>query len=645
MSQDLSAYLGKRITIGSDKATIRYAGPLLHPVTGNLISKINHLWFGIEWDSAGKGSHNGTVSDVQYFCPKTSNPEVNQCSLVLDRKVSKGNDILEAIVKRYFQAQEAAEILANKKDIVEILQAKSHENRNKDTTTINTEFDETGFIYTFGERTKKIEFMGFDKHWKKIHTLDARNDLGLTNQAIQDFGSIGSLGALTRSVTMLALEDNLLVSWEQVVHLGYELPNLEQLELSYNKLEIPENFAAFTKFNTYNETGEVLEIEKPFEVFKNLKTLILIGMGLTWEQLSKIAMFFPSVTELNLCSNTCNDFENIDATVLESWQGLQRLNISKNQIVKEGLPKACMESAMENFVVQKKSQNSMDEEILPGVSEYPDHKLELLHHFKFLRDLKIASNQIHTFPDAQKYENLSYIDIEHNNISDYRIIIDLSHCIPLENIRVLKNPITTVTSDRHMTCLVVGAIRNLNKVNGSDLKRGDRKDHEIYYTRWVFEEYFKLKNTRHEDYLESEFFPWATAEFPNVIGLIAEFGNPYPQLFGVIFDENTMQETPQVTMPNQQYKMLQWTSLYGPSMGKKMQKKFPASTDLLYIRSWAKQWFKIKDVNAVDIKFRNNTKDVFETIPENQMTKDLNYFGVQSNAEFIFDEKIIAIDH
>lgn len=123
------------------------------------------------------------------------------------------------------------------------MHSKAEALKEKSIDGINSEFDEDGFIYTYKERTKKIEFLGFDKHWKRINQLDQVQEMSVNDRIIRDFGKIGSLRALGKNMVNLSLESNLLISWEQVIHLGTELPNLQTLNISYNRLELPENFA------------------------------------------------------------------------------------------------------------------------------------------------------------------------------------------------------------------------------------------------------------------------------------------------------------------------------------------------------------------------------------------------------------------
>jgi len=51
------------------------------------------------------------------------------------------------------------------------------------------------------------------------------------------------------------------------------------------------------------------------------------------------------------------------------------------------------------------------------------------------------------------------------------------------------------------------------------------------------------------------------------------------------------------------------------------------------------QFFKIKDMSLVDMKYKVRKNDVFETIIFNEMTKDLAYFGIQSGTEMIIEPK------
>jgi len=104
-----------------------------------------------------------------------------------------------------------------------------------------------------------------------------------------------------------------------------------------------------------------------------------------------------------------------------------------------------------------------------------------------------------------------------------------------------------------------------------------------------------------------------------------------------VLSENTMDENkPKIY---NQYVNIFITPYFGPMFGKRIPKKFPSNTDLLYVRAWAGQYFKIKDMSQVDVKFRIHEADCWEKIEDKEMTKSLNYFGMKGGSEIIFDAK------
>lgn len=94
---------------------------------------------------------------------------------------------------------------------------------------------------------------------------------------------------------------------------------------------------------------------------------------------------------------------------------------------------------------------------------------------------------------------------------------------------MLKNPMSDKDGTRHVRNRLVGEICGLKIVNGSELGKYERRDYEIYFLRWAFQEYFRVFETDHDNYVYDEFIPWVTVTFPNVLKLIEEYECPYPQ--------------------------------------------------------------------------------------------------------------------
>lgn len=84
-----------------------------------------------------------------------------------------------------------------------------------------------------------VEFVGFDEIWTKINNLDKIQSISLPDCRICDLDPKGHLNDLLKSLKILSLEDNLLSTYNQVFQLGHELPNLEELSLTNNRLAEP----------------------------------------------------------------------------------------------------------------------------------------------------------------------------------------------------------------------------------------------------------------------------------------------------------------------------------------------------------------------------------------------------------------------
>ena len=90
-----SDLIGTRINMKGEFGTIWYFGQLKLAKAGT------DNWYGIEWDNASKGKHNGTVEGEHYFSPQYHNPDTNWCSFIREGKLHLGISIKEAIEDKY----------------------------------------------------------------------------------------------------------------------------------------------------------------------------------------------------------------------------------------------------------------------------------------------------------------------------------------------------------------------------------------------------------------------------------------------------------------------------------------------------------------------------------------------------------------
>lgn len=315
--------LNQRIEYQSFYGTIKYIGPLLHTE-----SPSDEIWIGIEWDDPTRGKHNGIVNETEYFKAKYETGG----SLIKKEKVNFGINVLKAILSKYFREdpeelykqweemiknQEGTEENkeknieeSNKQEVKQILIEKSNE-KVREVPTV--EYDEEAYFETTKKHKKKVEFVGFDKIWKKINNLHEIQELSLPSLHVSDIGPSGFLRRLTPNLKVLSLEKNLIYSWDQIFQIGHELPHLESLSISENKLNEEENVKNKENIKVLSvQTPNIVINVKPVEAFKNLKTLILLDMGLNWKEINKIKAAFDKVEELILCRNQLTDFENLE---------------------------------------------------------------------------------------------------------------------------------------------------------------------------------------------------------------------------------------------------------------------------------------------------------------------------------------------
>ena len=703
----------ERILFNGEKGYVRYRGKLLHKVDNTKI-KADEEWIGVEWDDPTKGKHNGTVDGTVYF---TCTNNLNAGSLVLAKKATFGQEILEAIIRRYFRDHEVNEILKHKSDIVNYLREKwlldqqkyngmyqnitnfsnlptstgspskdsaptgtsspskdafpvpgpalppqdqetsphppaspqprpsddsmfeddsdptdmseknptstnrkQHRTDNvtslltkiKDrdcftTKQVATEYDEDAVIRTFGKRTKKIEFKGFDKVWERIYHLDKVVEMSLAEQHIGHFGAVGGIGRIVSGLKNLSLEKNLLHDWAQVLVLGTELRQLEMLSISYNNLRF--NPASYgTKLPSFNEQVEFKEVQDTAEVFPKLHKLIAIETGLTFEGVKAISPYMPKLEELVLCKNKCNDFHNLDVSSLKN---LRRLNLEANSIT-------------------------------------DNHQVSKLQHLENLEELALNGNTLTRFPEGEKYLKLQALNLMHNAVADGGILEDLRGCPALVSLKIAHNPIEQGTDKKDLRRRAVAELPLLARINGMDLNRYERKDCEFYFLRWVFHEYFNRHGLHQLSYKFSDFEVWAKVHFPGVFRLISKYENPYPEVPATADDDDLRQQMAQANKlaaageegnaPGARYIRLLFSAPIGPMSGKPpISKRFPPSTDFLYIRAWIASTFKIKNKESITIRFKNTHQGVYETIED--LNKTIEYYDLQNDADVIIEEK------
>ena len=570
--------VGRRIEYQGDHGTVKYHGPLKHH---DEKQDPKQIWLGVQWDDPTRGRHNGTVKGVQYF---VTDDGQNSGTLLKMEKANFGITIYDGILQRYFLKPN---------------QTTETENKEKQVNEkgITVEYDEDAFFETVRKFKKKVEFLGFDKIWKKINDLKHLEELSLPDCKISDIGPDGSLQQLLPSVTNLSLESNLLYDWNQVFLIGRELKNLEQLSISHSILPVPEEDVRNIDRIIINSNDTFIK-EPPLNVFANLKTIILISMNLTWKALNKLLPMFLNVEELVLCFNKLTDFENLQYEG-KDFKNLQFLNLEGNGI-----------------------------ESFQGVMKFSSAPL--------LDKLILNKNKLKELGKVHGFENLKWVVLEENDILEFYIFSQLNMFPKLEIIRVTKNPIYSKHSVLHIRQRAIAEIKGLKNINGSELKKYERKDCEIYYLRNTFQEFFEKSGQKSVEYDYNQFLDYCASEHPRIPELIKIFGNPYDE--GIKGNEIKFAE-PTIKAPGSNFIRLSLNAFTGSAMGKPaVKKKFPLNTLITNLKAMLAKLFGIP-ANKQKVYYKADQNDPFSPLDED--LKDLSYYGLQEGSEiWVGDEEL-----
>ena len=578
-------FVGRRIESQEDYGTVKYHGSLKHE---DEKQDPNQVWLGIQWDNASRGRHNGTVKGAQYFTCDDGN---DSGSLLKVDKANFGISIYNGILLRYFNNQPETNTTAEQTGQTE--QTEQTEKTEKTENYVNekgiaVEYDQEAYFETVRKFKKKVEFLGFDKIWKKINDLKNIHELSLPGCKISDIGPDGSLQQLLPSVRNLSLEANLIYDWNQVFLIGRELKDLEQLSISNNILNLPEKDVKDLD-KIYVNSNDSFINEPPKNVFANLKTIILISMRLTWKSLNKVIELFLNVEDLILCYNKFSDFENLSFEGSD-FKNLKFLNLEGNNL------------------------NTFD-----GVRKFSTAPN--------IEKLTLSQNKLKELGKFSGFEQLNNIAIEDNEIEDFYIFSQMN-CFPkLETIRITKNPIYSKSKPLHIRQRAIAEIKNLKYINGSELKKYERKDCEIYYLRSTFQEYFEKTTQSPENYDYNQFTAYCVSEHPRIAELIKMFGNPYED--SLLPGDKTEESAQKGKAAG--FVSVNLSAFSGGAVGKPPSvKKFTTNTLLTNLKAMLAKQFGIP-ANKQKVYYKADAHDLFSPLDED--LKDLAYYGIKNGGE------------
>ncbi|KAL3873874.1 hypothetical protein ACJMK2_036957 [Sinanodonta woodiana] len=395
--QELLRDDGTEIQIGDRIESDGYFGTVLY--IGS-IAGTKGVWLGVEWDNSNRGKHDGSHQGKRYF--QTSQPTSG--SFIRPNKVKAGVNCLKAIISRYGRTEDE-----NAGVIIEDL-----------------------YVLSANKKQTVVEMVGAKKTNEKQSQLDLLQEVSLRDMLVYGAGvTPEELLRTMPNIEDLDLSKNLIPSWKAVASITEQLKNLTILNVSENKMVLPENPESLSSS------------------FANVRTLIANKMKYSWENILQCCKICPSLEQLHVCFNSIGHLFssgnqlrqlkllNLESNRLHSWDELLKLG---------SLP------FLEVLIV---SNNELDDIYFPDTSPCEKSKL---------------------FP------SLKSLIITHNKVSKWKSIDELNKLQNLEKLKIMGNPLMDTANPETVRQLIIAKIRNLRRCNGTEVTE-ERKGAEIDYLK------------------------------------------------------------------------------------------------------------------------------------------------------------------
>ncbi|KAF4035455.1 Ubiquitin-like domain [Phytophthora infestans] len=415
--------VGDRVDDGSGSSgTVRYVGPVA------TAKNASTLYYGIEWDEWGRGKNDGSVElpsgeRVVHFSGPPGRKVSGHGSPVSYKCLFVKASIFDKTAERSSLLQRLHERYSNKEQY-----SKSEEGTPGDVVV-------AGEVGTTLGSEKPIEFVGAKK-LSTQQTLQTIEKISLSCCQIVKLGGQG-LGELAPNLTELDLSRNLFSEWSDIIAVIRELPLLETLILSGNKLTIEEE----------NDSSKLA-------IFENLKVLVLSYTLLSWKNVGAIiTRHLPKLEQLHVVGNEYEDDQLTEWEPTGGWlETLSVLDLSLNRL---------------------KSWSKV---------------LQVVGEFANLSQLFLHGNQIVTLVADVKptsFQQLTTLSLSENLVDSWTSIDALNAFPLLDTLRFSKNPLTTQMSLGEARLLVVARTDHITVFNASPVREKERKEAEQLYLKRI----------------------------------------------------------------------------------------------------------------------------------------------------------------
>ncbi|POS87866.1 hypothetical protein EPUL_000356, partial [Erysiphe pulchra] len=356
----------------SEICTLRYIGE---------VNGYQGQWFGVEWDDASRGKHDGSINGKRYFSCQSASSTAG--SFVRpSRPTDPERSFIEAIYDKYAAEDTSLVSESSKKEITisgkvaqEIGFDKIREIQSRlydlkivilDSMRISTAERDHESIHETCPNIVELDLSrNLFRCFKEIFVICSKlpniKKLRLNGNRISDIEVLSTEIASEQraswlsNITELELND-MLISWESIVGLRSYFSNLTTLTASSNylkSLSCQLKDDGLVSLALENNEFESLEDLYPLMKSKSLKTLLLKGNKInrvTCNLNSVIDMKFGKVEYVDLSNNAINSWSFIDELPVV-FPGLTGLRISNNPLYPNPLLNTSIQDSEENFMI------------------------------------------------------------------------------------------------------------------------------------------------------------------------------------------------------------------------------------------------------------------------------------------------------
>lgn len=370
--------------------------------------------------------------------------------------------------------------------------------------------------------SKKLE-------WDRLKERSFENLLSvlLNRSDVCGAGAEGVVRKTTPNVTWLDLSRTLIGRWDDVAAITEQMVALEGLQLSYNRLAPPPEPALLSP------------------AFLRLTTLTLNGCALCWSQVLHCAPMWPQLEHLGLEENHICTITDPGPDLLQTLKSLSL------------------------------AHNPLDEASVLSLSSLP--RLEQLNLSQTgLTSLHFTDSGPGPGEDTQMFASLKSLNLDNNNISEWRVVNELRRLQALEQFSCKGNPLKS-SDGNHQTVhqILIAKLPRVSVLNRIKVQMDERRGAELDYIKLFGEAWLKAGG-------QSQLSPDFITDHPRYQALIQKYGAP---------DEEELKKPQPFALKNQLLKIC-FVFPDDPDR-KQMEKKLPASMEVQKVKGLLHRVLKV----------------------------------------------------